>query len=254
MKEIFVEDKKSKIAYRGIVSDNDFNVPPFDYFRYSFALNLANVMRDNIRYQGRTLPQDSLLNNYALFRTDSLLSNMLSNSCPNKAIHELFTNEFLSYRQQVKLLKNCHLSASDNLWMNKEAQDLGYLLDIYTKQLYPDKFNEKEKPVLFVNNNDGLVDTFGNTNMTNGEMKYLLEQRKVVQARIYKKGDIWHCFYFTNKGLAGKESGNMGSCPHYHYLSSLSGISLEELKMRIKKCDMPSSKIHIVVDREILKK
>lgn len=249
MKGIFVEDKKSKIAYRGIVLDNDANVPPFDYFRYSFALNLANVMQDNIRHQGKTLPQDVLLNNNALFRTDSLLSNMLSHSCPNKVIHELFTNESLSYRQQIKLLKNCHLSASDILWMNKDAQDLGYLLDIYTKQVYPDKFKEKEMPILFVNNNDNFVDSFGNTNMTNGEMKSLLEQRKVVQARIYKNRDIWHCFYFTNKGLAGKESGNMGSCPHYHYLSSQSGILLEELKMRIGKCDMPSSKVHIIVDR-----
>ncbi|MDO5447960.1 MAG: hypothetical protein Q4F34_09300, partial [Prevotellaceae bacterium] len=85
--------------------------------------------------------------------------------------------------------------------------------------------------------------------MSDGEKRALLEQRKVIQARIYHKDDHWHCFYFTFKGLAGLEGGVMGAKPHFHYLSDKSGIIWEELIKRIKDCDMPASKVHIVIDR-----
>ena len=55
--------------------------------------------------------------------------------------------------------------------------------------------------------------------------------------------------YFTFKGLAGEESGLMGSKPHYHYLSDKSGIVWDDLVKRIKDCDMPSSNNHIVITR-----
>ena len=97
---------------------------------------------------------------------------------------------------------------------------------------------------------DGSVDTIGPTEMTDGEMRALLEQRKVVQARVYHKGEHWHCFYFTYKGLAGEESGAMGVKPHYHYLSDKYGLTRQTLENRIKSCDMPSSNVHIVIDRD----
>lgn len=131
----------------------------------------------------------------------------------------------------------------------KEAQELGYLLDVYHEETYPNKFNEKKKPIVFNQKDDETVEKLGSTDMTDGEMRSLLEQRKVVQARIYHKNGNWHCFYFTFKGLEGEESGIMGSKPHYHYLSDKSGISKEELLKRIKECDMPSSKVHIIINK-----
>lgn len=92
-------------------------------------------------------------------------------------------------------------------------------------------------------------DAIGATEMSDGELRALLEQRKVVQARVYHKDNHWHCFYFTFKGLAGLESGVMGSKPHYHYLSDKSGIAWDELIQRIKDCDMPTSKVHIIIER-----
>ena len=80
-------------------------------------------------------------------------------------------------------------------------------------------------------------------------MRALLEQRKVIQARVYHKGSHWHCFYFTFKGLAGQEKGEMGSQSHYHYISDKSGITWNELIDGIKKCKMPTSKVHIIIKR-----
>ena len=154
----------------------------------------------------------------------------------------------LTYKQQNKLLDNLSLSAMDILWLNREAQDLGYLLDVYQEEKFPSKFDEKKHPVVFLENEDKTMDVMGKTDMTEGEMRALLEQRKVVQARIYHKDSHWHCFYFTYKGLAGEESGIFGSKPHYHYLSDKSGITWGNLIRAIKECDMPTSKVHIIIE------
>lgn len=140
------------------------------------------------------------------------------------------------------------LTPVDILWLNKDAQELGYLLDIYHEETYPVKFDEKQKPVVFNQNDDKTIETIGKTSMTEGEMRALLEQRKVIQARVYHKDSHWHCFYFTFKGLAGQEKGVMGMQPHYHYLSDKSGIEWDDLIDGIKKCKMPTSKVHIIIN------
>lgn len=175
---------------------------------------------------------------------------LLLKSIPNPAIHQLITDESLSNKDRNKLLKGVILTATDLLWLNKEAQDAGYLLNIYHEEKWPEKFDEKMPPLLCHKKKDSSMEKLGISDMTEGEMRALLEQRKVIQARVYHKGNLWHCFYFTYKGLAGDESGLMGSKPHYHYLSDKSGIVWDELLKRIKDCDMPSSKVHILIDIE----
>lgn len=160
---------------------------------------------------------------------------------------KLLTDEKLSYKKQNALLKNQVLVVSDLLWFNKDAQEQGYLLDVYQKEKYPDKFKEKHSPVCFHEKDNGEIETIGKTDMTDGELRALLEQRKVIQARVYHKNEHWHCFYFTYKGLAGLESGVMGAKPHY--ISDGAGISREELNKRISECDMPASKVHIIIER-----
>ena len=80
------------------------------------------------------------------------------------------------------------LTPVDILWLNKDAQELGYLLDICHVETYPVKFDEKQKPVVFNTKDDQSIETISKTDMTAGEMRALLEQRKVIQARVYHKG------------------------------------------------------------------
>ncbi len=90
------------------------------------------------------------------------------------------------------------------------------------------------------------MEIMGETNMSVGQMKAYLDQRKVVQTRIYHRGDIWHCFYYTYRGFDGRE-GNRP--PHFHYLSDKWGITREELLRRIQANIHPSSKVHIWIKR-----
>ena len=186
---------------------------------------------------------------FMLDETDKMISEQLSKTVASPEIRILLTDDTLSYKEQNKLLKDVTLKAKDLLWLNKDAQDNGYLLNVYHEEKYPSKFDEKKHPFVFNQKPDGTIESIGETTMTEGEMRALLQQRKVDQARVYHKGQTWHCFYFTFKGLAGEESGIMGSKPHYHYLSDKSGITWDDLMKRIKDCDMPTSKVHIVIDR-----
>ena len=249
MREFYFKDKKTNVAYRGFQPTTDLDCPPFDYFRLGHAYNAAKLFQDVLKVKCPIQIPDDLVRKFVLKQTDDMIAEKLANSKPHPAIHQLFTNESISHKEQNKLLKDITLSPSDLIWLNKEAQDLGYLMDIYHEEKYPEKFDAKKHPILFQKKKDGTIEKMGSTDMTEGEMRAMIEQRKVIQARIYHKGSIWHCFYFTYKGLAGEENGIMGSKPHYHYLSDKSGIKREELEGRIKDCDMPSSKVHIVIER-----
>ena len=249
MREFYFKDKNTNVAYRGIMPHNDIDCLPFDYYRISFAYNMANQVEDILKIKCPIVIPEHYIKKIILEETDKMIADKLKGSAPKYAIHQLFKNDTLSYKQQNKLLKNITLTSTDFLWLNKEAQDMGYLMDVYHEEKYPIKFDEKKHPVFCYQTEDGAIGKMGETDMTEGEMRALLEQRKVIQARVYHKDNIWHCFYFTFKGLAGEENGLMGTKPHYHYLSDKSGITWNDLMTRIKECDMPTSKVHIFIDR-----
>ena len=249
MREFYFKDKNKNFAFRGVAPNNDLNCPPFDFFKYGHALNASRLFGDVLKVKCPIPIPSEMVNKFVLEQTETMIAEMLGKSTANPKITQLLTDDSLSYKDQNKLLKDLKLSATDLLWMNKEAQELGFLLDIYHEEKYPEKFNEKQKPMCYHQKDNGTMETIGATEMSDGELRALLEQRKVVQARVYHKDNHWHCFYFTFKGLAGLESGVMGSKPHYHYLSDKSGIAWDELIQRIKDCDMPTSKVHIIIER-----
>ena len=249
MQEFYFKDKKKNVAFRGVMPTTEIDCLPFDYYRLIYVYNSANLFQDVLKIKCPISIPDDVVKRFVLQKTDEMIAQKLSKSSPNPVIHQLLKDDTLSHKKQERLLKDVVLKPDDILWMNKEAQEMGYLLDIYHEEKYPEKFKEKKHPFLFHQKKDDSVEVIGTTNMSEGEMRALLEQRKVIQARIYHKNNIWHCFYFTYKGLAGEESGLMGSKPHYHYLSDKSGIVWDDLMKRIKDCDMPSSNIHIVIER-----
>lgn len=253
MQEFKFEDKERKVAFRGVVPHNDKNCPPLLFFRLSLAYYMEKLFSDKVKASGlRPMPEyESRM--FVLKQVDDKIINVLTTSSPNPIIHEILINESLSFKKQRRLLKGLKLSNSDTLWLYKEAQDLGYLMDSTLVEIHPTKFDEKKKPLFFYQNRDGSMDVIGNTNMTEGEMRAYLEQRKVVQVRIFHNSEHWHCFYYTFKGMAGMEHGEMGEQSHYHYLSDKSGITWEQLQQRIDKCDMPSSDVHILVNNHWVK-
>lgn len=134
VREFFIKDKKTGVAYRGYEPSTDINCPPFDYFRFGYANHLAHLFQDNLKVKCPVPIPDALVRKFALQQTDEMIAEKLSNSEPNAAIHTLLFIDTLSHKEQEKLLKGVTLTPSDFLWMNREAQDVGYLLDVYHEE------------------------------------------------------------------------------------------------------------------------
>lgn len=249
MRDFYFKDKASGSAFRGITPYNDEDCPPFDYYRLSHAELAYKTFFEQVKLQCPIDIPEDFIRRFVLNQVDENINNMLLSTSLKPEIHQLLSDDSLSLKEQENILKGMVLTPIDILWLNKNAQELGYLLDIYHEEIYPVKFDEKQKPVVFNQKDDGTIETIGKTDMTEGEMRALLEQRKVMQARVYHKGSHWHCFYFTFKGLGGLEKGKMGSQSHYHYISDKSGITWDDLCDGIKNCKMPSSKVHIIIKR-----
>ena len=250
MRGFYIKDKVKNIAYRGVESTTEINCPPLDFFKYPQAEIMFGIYNETLKYSCPFQIPEYVVRNYVLGKVEEQISTMLSSTFLKSEIQALLSDNSLSFKKQKKLLKGMTLTASDILWLNKCAQDLGYLLDVYHEECYPSRFDEKQMPVI-INQIDDKIEYVGKTDMSEGEMMALLDQRKVVHARIYHIASYWHCFYCTYKGLSGLESGAMGSQPHYPYISDKSGITIDNLIDRIKRCDMPSSNVHIIVQKDL---
>lgn len=151
----------------------------------------------------------------------------------------------LKKKEQVKLLKAEHISKQQLEKLMLIAEDLGYTYSQYKTEKLPTDTSEADFPRAFSLNADGSVMKMGDSSLTDGQLKNIIECRDVEVAKFFDKGDEWHCFYFTYRGMEGKEHGAHGSQPHIHYWSSAFGIDRKELINKLKAGKMPSSPLHI---------
>lgn len=163
---------------------------------------------------------------------------------PLEELKTLF-NKDLNKKEQTRLLKKASMNRTDFMAIMFEAESQGYTFSQYKQEVLPSDVNRSQVPAVAELNNDGSVTSIGNTSMTDGQIKSMITQRKLIDAKIFDKGSHWHCFYYTSKGLEDKESGAQGSKPHLHYISDKFGLSREQVVAMFKSGKCPKSSIHI---------
>jgi hypothetical protein len=249
MREFYIEDKDKKYFINGVLPHDDIDCDPYDYFIYLVAEARANTNIQAAKHKGEFIGfEETMIRDVTLQKVKDIYNNILANTKPNEKLQQLLEKSQLKKSEQLKILRDIKITGSDILWFNKKAQELDYKLDVYQIETTPKVYENMQKPKVYAELNDGRIEQIGETNMSNGQLKAVLDQRTVIQTRIYHKDDIWHCFYFTYKGLDGKESGKLGSQSHYHYLSDKFGITKDCLLDCIRKNEMPSG-VHILLDR-----
>lgn len=95
---------------------------------------------------------------------------------------------------------------------------------------------------------ENTIEHYGETSLTDGQMKEIITISQFVLARILNNGEHWHCFYQTRRGLLGNEPGKYGSKSHIHYISDSFGLSLEDVIKGFKAGICPHSKVHIILE------
>ena len=148
-------------------------------------------------------------------------------------------------KEQIKLLKGQSLDPDELMAIIfKSFTEFGYLYSRYRFEILPPNVEGKKLPKMFNLKTDGSIEKTGETDLTDGELKSLIAQRKVIVPHFIEKDDVWHCFFATYNGLSGKENWKDGQA-HYHYISSSFGISKEEFIESMRSGNYKSTSIHI---------
>lgn len=163
-----------------------------------------------------------------------------------KEIKQLFQNE-LSKKEQISLLKGVTISIEQLGTIFLYANDNGYKFSQYRFADKPKKYKGSDLPSFIHLKDDGTIEHYGETSLTDGQMKEIVLVSGYVLARILNNGKHWHCFYQNKKGLQGKEHGKFGSQSHIHYISDSFGISLDDAIKGFKSGICPHSKVHILI-------
>ena len=136
--------------------------------------------------------------------------------------------------EQEALLKGIALTPDLLMAFLIKAEEAGYTLSQYISEFSQKGLDLSKMPFAYEVKDDGSVKVFGDTEMSDGQLRQAIEHRKVKIAKILDNGDVWHCFFVTYKSLSGDETWLGQKQPHYHYISSSFGIQRAEVVSQIK--------------------
>lgn len=191
---------------------------------------------------------DEIINQVALMFAKKSYNELSKESVDGK-LKNIFQKE-LNKKEQIRLLKGVQLTEPQLSSLFNFAEECGYKFSHYKWQGAPKSVKEEKQPSFMHLKDDGSVEYVGDTTLTEGQMRTIINQADVLIARIFDNGIHWHCFLQTYKGLKGMESGVQGSRPHLHYLSDSFGISKDDLVKMIKMGKYPNTPVHIPLLRD----
>ena len=229
---------------RRFSADKVEKVNPIDYYKTHELQKRAIILRDLLQSKDPSLA--SQLN-------DSFFEQQAKKSLvgffeekEQVPIHDNFLKLLQTARKkdQVNLLKGLSLNPDQlTALIFKSFSDYGFLYSRYRFENLPKGLENKKLPKLVELGNDDKIKKVGSTDLTDGELKNVIEHRKVIVSHFFEKGDVWHCFFLTYNSIAGKENHNDGQ-PHFHYISSGFGISKEDFIESMRTGNYKSTSIH----------
>lgn len=225
-------------GYTIAISHSDFEkVNPIQHFRE------AEIFRST------TLYRDIFLNKYPNFPKE-ILEKLIQKEAEKdwverynqiKSVHvpEALISLLSASKksEQVKLLKGIQLESFMLVaFICKAYSDYGFHYSKLRGEHLPAGVNQKDLPKLIRKDKNGTIIKVGETELTDGQLKNVLEHRSITIAHILENGTSWHCLFITYNSIGGKENYKNGQ-PHFHYISDKFKISREELIKQIKSKD-----------------
>lgn len=191
---------------------------------------------------------DEIINQVALMFAKKSYNELSKESVDSK-LKNIFQKE-LNKKEQIRLLKGVQLTEPQLSSLFNFAEECGYRFSHYKWQGNPQSVKDEKLPSFMHMKDGGSIEYIGETTLTEGQMRTIINQADELIVRIFDNGSHWHCFLQTYKGLKGMESGVQGSRPHLHYLSDSFGISKADLVKMIKIGRYPNTPVHIPLLRD----
>jgi hypothetical protein len=221
------------------------NVNPVEFYKNFELEKRATSLRDILSIKNPYLT--SLLNDDFFIRKaeetlEGFFEKFEKTEVPENLLKVLETER---KKDQIRLLKGVKFNPDQLMSLIfKSYVDYGYLYSKYLFENLPDGFEDRKLPKLFHLNDDKSIVKVGETDLTDGELKHIIEHRKVIVSHFFVKENLWHCFFLTFKSIAGKENWKNGQA-HHHYISSSFGISKEDFIESMRTGKYKSTPVHI---------
>ncbi len=145
-------------------------------------------------------------------------------------------------KEQIRLLQGLSLTSHELIaFIFKAYEDYGYLFSQYHASHHHKGLDESVLPEVIHIDKTSKVHSVGQTTLTEGQLRQVIEQRKVIVSKFLDKDSKWHCFFLTYKSLGGKEQYKEGK-PHLHYISNAWNIPRNVVKEQLtsKMYHLPS--------------
>jgi hypothetical protein len=240
-----IYDENGKGFTRVFTSDKIEKVNPVEYYKtYELkkrAISLRDILNVNNPFLTSFLDDD-----FFIKKAEEMLVGFFE-KFEGTEIHENFIKLLGTNRKkdQVKLLRGMTINPDELMSLIfKSYNDFGYLYSKYHIKSIPKGFEGKKRPKIFRVEKDGSIEKYGETDLTDGELKHLIENRKIIVSHFFENDEQWHCFFLTYKSIGGKENWKNGQ-PHFHYISSAFGISKDDFIESMKSGKYKSTPVHI---------
>lgn len=226
-------------------SDKVENVNPIDYYKKYELEKRAIVLRDLLNAKEPNLASQ-LDDSFFIKQAEDTLDGFFE-KFENTEIHENYYKLLETERKkdQISLLKGLSLNPDQLMSLIfKSFQIYGFSYCKYRFENLPKGLEQRKLPTLIQLNENSSIKKIGDTDLTDGELKNIIEHRKVIVSHFFVKGDTWHCFFTTYNSIGGKENWKNGQA-HFHYISSAFGISKIDFIESMKTGKYKSTSIHI---------
>lgn len=240
-----IYDQNGKSFTRVFSSDMVEKVNPIEYYKTYEVEKRSIVLRDLLQTKDAyltSLLDDDFFVREAKKTLIGFFEKFEKTEVDNNLIELLKTER---KKDQVKLLRGVKIDPDQLMSLIfKSYQEFGYLYSKYHIENLPNGLEGKKLPKMFRLQEDGTIDKAGETDLTDGELKNIIEQRKVIVSHFFENDSIWHCLFLTYKSIGGKENWKEGQ-PHFHYISSSFGISKEDFIESMRTGRYKSTSVHI---------
>lgn len=135
-------------------------------------------------------------------------------------------------------------SFSGSVFCLRSAENFQYT--VHTHQIPPSNLANKNKPSFLHVENGKILAVGGKHELSDGELKKLITDRKIMHIHDFQKDAEWHLFFFTYRDVKGEhwETG------HIHYCSSKWQTSKTQVLGELAKKNHSIRSVHLRFDMQ----
>ncbi len=242
-----IADEDGNGFYRIFWDDKVEKVNPVEYYK-NYELNKRAIsFRDILEMKDPFLAGKLTTDFYVKLAKEEIEKEKFWETKEEIEVPENFLKllETTRKKDQVSLLKGLSINPDQLISLIfKSFNDHHYLYSRYRFENLPKDLDDKKRPKVADISKEGVIKTVGETELTEGQVKKMINERKVIIAHFFDRGDDWHCLFITYNSIDGRENHKNGQ-PHFHYISSAFGITRDDFIKSMESGNYKSTPIHI---------